>query len=375
MPAAVSRVLKILALVLVVEILVLPQLGGARRALEVVGDIQPGFLVLGVALQVGAYLAHAQLTRSLVPSPYRPSLSLMSRIELSSRAVSHVVPGGAAPAAALVFRLLQRSGVRGTDAGFAAVLQGIGSAMVLHALVWLTLVVSIPLRGAHAYYQVAALAGFGLVSIFVALVVLLTRGEARAVAISRGIARRLPKLDPDVVERVVHRLSERLDQVKSNPPLVARAAGWAALHWVCNAGSMIVVLLAFGATPPLDVAIVAFGIASMLSTLPVTPAGLGVFEAAAISLLVAFGVPSAEAILGVVAYRVLSFWLPIPLGGISYLSVQASLSEEAQPVRDRLRTLFDEIDAALRDAARWVRGDTDGDAGGDTSGDDRHRKH
>jgi uncharacterized protein (TIRG00374 family) len=360
MPAAVSRVLKILALVLVVEILVLPQLGGARRALEVVGDIQSGFLVIGVALQVGAYLAHAQLTRSLVPSGYRPSVSLMSRIELSSRALSHVVPGGAAPAAALVFRLLQRSGVPGTDAGFAAALQGIGSAMVLHALVWLTLAVSIPLRGAHPYYQGAALAGFGLVSIFVALVVLLTRGEARAVAISRGIARHLPKLDPDVVERVVHRLSERLDQVKSNPPLLARAAGWAALHWLCNAASMIVVLLAFGATPPLDVAIVAFGIASMLSTLPVTPAGLGVFEAAAITLLVAFGVPSAEAILGVVAYRVVSYWLPIPLGGISYLSVQASLSDEAQPVRDRLRALFEEIDEAVRGAARWVRGDTDG---------------
>ena len=49
------------------------------------------------------------------PAPY---LTLL-RINLSTLAVSHVVPGGAAVGGALGFRLLTRFGLSGTDAAFA----------------------------------------------------------------------------------------------------------------------------------------------------------------------------------------------------------------------------------------------------------------
>lgn len=57
---------------------------------------------------MGAYLAHAQLTRSMLPAEHRPGLLAMGRIEVASRAVSHVVPGGTAAGTALGFRLLQQ---------------------------------------------------------------------------------------------------------------------------------------------------------------------------------------------------------------------------------------------------------------------------
>jgi uncharacterized membrane protein YbhN (UPF0104 family) len=38
--------------------------------------------------------------------------------------------------------------------------------------------------------------------------------------------------------------------------------------------------------------------------------------------LVGFGVPHSQAILAVIAYRLINFWLPIPIGGVAYASLQ-----------------------------------------------------
>jgi hypothetical protein len=59
----------------------------------------------------------------------------------------------------------------------------------------------------------------------------------------------------------------------------------------------------------------------VLAALPVTPAGLGVLEATAAALLVGFGLSSVIATLSVLAWRVVNFWLPIPLGALAYLSL------------------------------------------------------
>jgi hypothetical protein len=73
----------------------------------------------------------------------------------------------------------------------------------------------------------------------------------------------------------------------------------------------------------------------VLAVLPITPGGLGVVEATLTSILVGFGTPRGAATLGVVAYRLINFWLPIPLGGVSYLSLQV---ERARPAALRRTT-------------------------------------
>ena len=44
------------------------------------------------------------------------------------------------------------------------------------------------------------------------------------------------------------------------------------------------------------------------------PNGLGVMEATLSGILVGFGTPRTIAIWGVIAWRLVNFWLPIPLG-------------------------------------------------------------
>jgi hypothetical protein len=54
----------------------------------------------------------------------------------------------------------------------------------------------------------------------------------------------------------------------------------------------------------------------------VTPGGLGVVDSIAPLLLVSFGVTRSVATLGVLGWRLVNFWLPIPVGAIAYVSLK-----------------------------------------------------
>ena len=53
--------------------------------------------------------------------------------------------------------------------------------------------------------------------------------------------------------------------------------------------------------------------------IPLTPGGLGFVEAGLSGMLVLAGVSGQQAVVGTLAYRLVSFWLPLPIGGIAYL--------------------------------------------------------
>ena len=57
------------------------------------------------------------LTRAALP-PHSVRLPVLFRIQLTTRAVTNVVPGGSAAGSALGYRMLTLAGVRGADAGF-----------------------------------------------------------------------------------------------------------------------------------------------------------------------------------------------------------------------------------------------------------------
>ncbi len=103
-------------------------------------------------------------------------------------------------------------------------------------------------------------------------------------------------------------------------PLLARAGAWAAANWLLDAASLWVFVAAPGHRVAIDGLIVAFGLANVLAAIPITPGGLGVVEVVLTSTLVGFGTPRGIAVLGVITYRLVNFWIPIPVGALTYLS-------------------------------------------------------
>ena len=353
----VRRILEILAFALVLHFLVLPQLGGTRRAIDLLGDVNPLLVVLGAVLQLLSLLAYAQLTRSLLPSGERPPLWTQARITLTTRGFSNVVPGGAASASVLGYRLLRGNRVSGPSTTFAMATQSIGSAVVLNLLLWVGLLITIPTRGFDPLYTTAAVIGALILGGFFVLVLALTRGRRQALEVARRIACKVPFLDEDGFPALLERVADNMHRLVDDKRVLVVSIGWAAVNWVADVASLGVFLAAFDADVSPDALLVAFGLANVLAAVPITPGGLGVIEATLAAVLVGFGAPAAAAALGVAAYRLVNYWALIPTGVAAYLSLRVSAAraetiDDEAPDDDEPR---EEPDAkSLERLRRWA---------------------
>jgi uncharacterized protein (TIRG00374 family) len=318
----VGRVGKWVVFAVVVEYLVVPQIAGTRNTWHLLVGVNDAWLLLALGLEVASLAAYAALTRAMLPRVQRPSYRTVLGIDLSTMAASHVVPGGSAVGLGLGYRLLTRAGVSGPAAVFAKATQAVGSAVVLNLVLWVALASSIPLHGFSPVYGPVALVGLVLLSAAAVLLVLLLRGDRRVAA---GLARqlgRLPRVSEDGVRQGILTATGYLRAFATDRRLLWTTGLLAAANWLLDAAALWACVRAFGHTLGPDGLLVPYGIAAVLAALPITPAGLGVVEAFLIPSLVAFSVPRGVAILGVLAWRAISFLLPIPIGGVSYVLLQ-----------------------------------------------------
>ena len=339
---ALSRTFKVLATLIVVYFLIL-NIPGLRNAVDQLSDVKPGLLVLGLVLELLALFCYSLMTRAaLGPVGHHMSALHLFRIQLSTRALSSLVPGGSAAGSALGYRLMVASGVPGPDAGFALATAGLASAVVLNFILWAGLIVSIPLRGVNPVYGTAAIAGIILMGIAVAIIFGLIEGQERSERILRSVARRL-HLNEDRAGEAVRHIGGRMQELAADRVLLRRLVLWASANWLIDATALWVFLRAFGGSVPPDGLIVAFGLANVLAAIPLTPGGLGIVEGTYVPVLVGFGLPRATAVVGVVSYRIAQYWLPILIGGVCYLSLRigpwAIARNKLEPLRDVVATM------------------------------------
>src|SRR4051794_37448321 len=186
----IRRTLKVLVFIFVLYYLVLPQIGGLRSAADELIDVNPVFLVIGFALQASALASYSFMTRAALPPNALP-FNRLFRIQLSTKAVSNMVPGGSAAGSAMGYRLLTAGGVRGPDAGFGLATSGLTSAVVLNVILWVALLVSIPAAGFNPLYVTAAIVGVVIMGSFAAIIVGLIKGEDVAERAIRAVARKV----------------------------------------------------------------------------------------------------------------------------------------------------------------------------------------
>jgi hypothetical protein len=321
MPREIRIILSVGSLVFVFEYLVLPQFASARHSLHLLALVNPFLVGLAVLLEMAAIYSYVELTRAVL-YPHAPSRFNILRVNLAGLAIGHVVPGGAAPSGALAYRIFSELDVPKDTSAFGLAAQGAGSAVVLNILFWIALVISIPLNGISPGYGFAALAGVFLLLAFFGTVFLITRGQKRADAWLRVAARHVPALNPDKISDLLVKVAGRINLLINSRRTLWTAFTWASLNWLFDAACLWVFIWSFHTViSPVDL-LVAYGLANVLAAIPVTPAGLGVVEGILIPTLVGFGVPHSQAILAVLAYRLVNFWIPIPIGGAAYASLQ-----------------------------------------------------
>jgi len=310
-------------LVVILAVFLLPNvLTGFRQAADTIRGVNPLLVALGFVLQLMALLCYSLLTRATLGTAGRQlSVARIVRIQLSTKALSNIVPGGNAASSALGYRLLTLSGIKGPDAGFALATAGIGSAVVLNVIFWTGLIMSVPFRGVNPAYGLAALAGILIIAFAALLVVGVMDGSGRAERVVRWIARKF-RLDEDRFAAALHQVGERLEELISDRQLLRRVVFWALLNWLLDAASLWVFLQAYGGTLSLDALLVAFGLANVLAVIPILPGGLGIMDGAYLTVLVGFGIPSRLVVPAIATYRSAQYLMPIALGGLAYASLR-----------------------------------------------------
>lgn len=331
-PKSVRRTAGLLLAFLLLYFLVLPRLSQQKGKLNLLTHVNLAYVAASLLLEAGSLVAYALLTRAILSQfGTQARLRRLVQVDMSTLALTRVLPGGSVGGTGLGYRLLTDLGYSRADAGLTLAVQSVGSAAVLNALLWVGLVMSIPLRALRhdtsgalpkTLYGTAAFVGVLLVGLFSFAVLSLTRGEDRSLRIVRAIARHIKFLDEEAIVRLVERVADQLQVMVTNRPLLARAVVWATANWLLDAGALWVLVAAFHYRLAPDALLVSYCIANVVAALPLTPGGLGVVEVVLTSALTAYGAPAQAAALGVIAYRLVSFWLPIPAGGIAYLTLR-----------------------------------------------------
>jgi len=106
----------------------------------------------------------------------------------------------------------------------------------------------------------------------------------------------------------------RLLEVAQHPRKLAEGFGGALLLSLSYIACLSACVAAFGGSVPIAKIGVVYLTGSALGSIIPTPGGLGAVEAALTAGLTAAGVPGAVAVSSVLGFRLLTFWLPVPVG-------------------------------------------------------------
>jgi uncharacterized protein (TIRG00374 family) len=280
-------------------------------------EVRPGWFVAMVLLQAASFLCLWFLQRLALATD---GMFLVSTTQLTSNAVSKVVPAGGAAAAALQHQMLVRGG---TDPIRSA--KGVTIVAILtNATVFLMPILALPvLLGPNrisASLVQAAWTGLVIAVAIILIGVVVARSDRAVLVVGRSVQwlsnRLRRRQDSGLPERLAEERQELLDFLG---PRWLRAVAWTAGKIGFDYLSLLAALAAVGADPNPTLVVLAYVAAMVLATIPITPGGLGFVEAGLTATLTVAGTPAAMASTATLAYRLVSYWLPLIAGVPAYL--------------------------------------------------------
>jgi len=243
--------------------------------------------------------------------------------QLTGNAISSVVPGGAAFGAATQFRMLTAAGNDTTTAvgGLTAFsLLGIAALLALPVFLLPAILLGIPTDRSLQHAALLGVIAFVLFAAFGAVVLFMDapiRWAGRAVQNVRNRIKRKAAPMTDLEDRLVFERNRIRDVLGEKwRAALLLSSGRVAFDYM----ALLFCIRATGAKPQPALVLLAYAVQGLLRLVPVTPGGLGIVEAGLSGMLILAGVPGGEAVLATLAYRIISYWLPIFVGPFAYLA-------------------------------------------------------
>jgi glycosyltransferase 2 family protein len=262
-------------------------------------DADPRWMLVALALSALSYAGAAWELSGFVLEKLSFTRTVLA--QLASSFVTLVTPA-AVGGAALNIRYLQR---RKIPPAVAAASVGVSQvvAFVLHIVL---LVIFVAITGARSHsLKPPTWAYWVLAGLVVAALIVL--------AVPRGRRYLRARVGP-----ALGQIWPRLAAMVQRPAKLAEGVGGALLlttsYILCLAASV----LAVGGHIALTSAAVVYLTGAALGSVVPTPGGLGAVEAALAAGLTATGMAAATAVSAVLLFRLLTFWLPVPVGWVAF---------------------------------------------------------
>ena len=272
---------------------------------RLVAHAQPPWLLLGLLLQLGTYIADARIWQQIIVRAgiSRPLWSYMS-LSLAKLFMDQVVPSGGISGTLLVVRALDRRGIpRGTS--MAAIVVDLMSYYAAYVVALAIALGVIWIRGDLTLFIILPAAIFAPVAAGIPTVLsLVSHGRTLPQWIQR-----LP-----IVGSGLRALAEATPGIAHDSSLIARCMGLQGAIFLLDAGTLWSMLCALGLSVHPAQVFASFMLSTLARTLGPVPGGLGIFDAASVATLKLMGVPIAAGLAATLLFRGFSYWLPMAPG-------------------------------------------------------------
>ena len=303
------------------------------HAFQTLSDGAAGLVLVAIALECLWVFTLAQVYRSsLVGFGGSATTSDALRVSMGAFTLSRVLPGGGAVGALFAAREFIRAGNRAEVTLIALVSAGWVSLTALTSLLLLGVGMGVTSGYLPAGYLILPAAVLGVLAASGLLATLAARRLTWRGRVAGGLERVFSGWGAGMSRIDIE--SALYDRGRRGVGGLARIFGWSAFSWVLDAAALGVMFAAFG--HPLDVGVltVGYGVANLIQALPeLTPGWLGVIEGSLSLTYAGLGVPAGVAVVVILAYRFISFWMPVAAGlpyawGILRANKQASSVKE-----------------------------------------------
>lgn len=302
--------LAILVVLVVALLLAIPGLHGVG---DVVSEMKPGWLLVGVLLEVLSCVGYVVAFMQVFD---RAPVRFGARVALSELAFGAAVSlGGAGSVAVGAWLLVERGAAPARVAERSAVLFLLTSAIN---------VITLALAGIGLFTGLVPGPGSPLLSAIPAAVGTVT--VAAFLALPRVVDRLAQRRDPGWARTLLVEVASTIrltEQVLFRRDW--RIIGAIAFLW-CDIAVLAACFAAAGVVPPLATIVLAYQIAYLSNLIPV-PGGIGVLDGSFVGVFALYGVAATTATATAVVYHAIALWVPAMWGTVAFLILRRTRNE------------------------------------------------
>jgi putative heme transporter len=345
-PRRVIQTVLVVLAVLVGIYFLFPKLVGLGDALSKLDDADAVWIGVAIGFNVVAIGTYIALFKAVVGGDaLRLTWAETYEINMAGVAATLIFSAAGAGGIALTYWALRKAGMRRRDVGRRMV-----AFLTLHYVFYpvALIIFGILLRTgvlpgkASVELTIVPAAVAGVLLVLGLLLALIPSDLSRRVAAhargerAQAIAASVAKVPAIAAEGFRFALS-----LFAHPKRGGLAVIGAVGFWAANIGTLWASFKAFGVHVPIAVVVQGFFLGMVANLFPLAPAGVGAVDAGMIGAFVLFGLPEETVFPAVLIYRLVAFWMPIPLGIVAFFQLRTTVQRwdaEGLPI-DRGRHL------------------------------------